>query len=83
MNQNENEVSQTTTAQKVKQQPGWENMDDKLAEDIARGIKRLAEIFYVTIAREMNLNPMDKANDLDHHENSKRKCLKKKKRVEV
>ena len=52
-----------TTKEKVKQMKGWENMPDELAEHIARGIKRLAEIFYVTIAREMSLAPIPVKED--------------------
>jgi hypothetical protein len=44
-----------TTKEKVKQMKGWENMPDELAEQIASTVRRLAELFYITIAREMSL----------------------------
>jgi hypothetical protein len=46
------------TAQKVKQMPGWENLSDEMAENISNTIKKFAELFYITIARDMNLNPI-------------------------
>jgi len=44
-----------TTKEKVKQMKGWENMPDELAEQIVSTVRRLAELFYITIAREMSL----------------------------
>lgn len=44
-----------TTKEKVKQMKGWENMPDELAEQIATTVRKLARLFYITIAREMSL----------------------------
>ena len=55
MENQENEFKRTT-AEKVKQMKGWENMSDEMAENIARTVRRLAELFYITIARDMSLN---------------------------
>jgi hypothetical protein len=46
------------TPQKVKQQPGWENISDEMTENMANTIRRLAELFYITIAREQSLTPL-------------------------
>ena len=55
------------TPQKVKQQPGWENMSDEMAENMAKTIRRLAELFYITIAREQSLNPLpDSENEREN-----------------
>ncbi len=58
MKDNEEKKYQPTTAQKVKQMKGWENMDDKLAQRIAETVVKFADLFYITISREMSLNPM-------------------------
>ena len=59
--------------QKVKQQPGWENMSDEMAENMAKTIRRLAELFYITIAREQSLNPLPGSeNELENLVTKKR-----------
>lgn len=54
--ENQEKEFKRTTAEKVKQMKGWENISDEMAENIARTVRRLAELFYITIAREMSLN---------------------------
>lgn len=80
---NNSEKHQEVNAAMVKQMPGWENMSDEFAENMAATIKKLAAIFYITIAREMNLKSMDEANDFSQDENSKSKRIKKKEKIEV
>ena len=53
----ESEENLRVTPQKVKQMPGWENMSDEMAESISNTVKKFAELFYITIARDMSLNP--------------------------
>ena len=73
MNSNSSEVNLRVTPQKVKQQPGWENMSDEMAENMAKTIRRLAELFYITIAREQSLNPLpDSENEMEHLVTKKR-----------
>lgn len=50
MKKNEEKEFQPTTAEKVEQMPGWENMSDEMAENMAKSIKRLAKLFYTTTA---------------------------------
>jgi hypothetical protein len=57
MENQENEFKKTT-AEKVKQMKGWENMSDEMADNIAKTVRRLSELFYITIAREQSLNPL-------------------------
>ena len=47
-----------TTKEKVKQMKGWENLPDELAEQIAKTVRKFAELFYITIARDMSLAPL-------------------------
>ncbi len=54
----ESEENLRVTPQKVKQMPGWENMSDEMAESISNTVKKFAELFYITIARDMSLNPL-------------------------
>lgn len=49
------EETPTTTKEKVKQMKGWENMPDELAEQIAKTVRKFAELFYITISRDMSL----------------------------
>lgn len=56
------EEPQITTPQKVKQMPGWENLSDEMAEGISNTVKKFAELFYITIARDMSLNPLPESN---------------------
>ncbi|MBK9192736.1 MAG: hypothetical protein IPM77_15260 [Crocinitomicaceae bacterium] len=58
MKKNVEKEYQPTTAQKVKQMKGWENLDDELAQGIAEIVVKFSELFYITIAREMSLNPI-------------------------
>ena len=59
-----------TTKEKVKQMKGWENLPDELAEQIAKTVIKFAELFYITIAREMSLAPLpvkDEGNIFPFH----------------
>ncbi len=62
--------------QKVKQMPGWENMSDEMAESISNTVKKFAELFYTTIARDMSLNPVPEIEPLVKKEKAKRKKAK-------
>jgi hypothetical protein len=33
-------------------------MSDEMADNIAKTVRRLSELFYITIAREQSLNPL-------------------------
>lgn len=52
-----------TTKEKVKQIKGWENMSDELAEQIANVVRKFAELFYITIARDMSLAEIPKTEN--------------------
>lgn len=67
-----------TTFQKVKQQPGWENMSDEMAENLAKTIRRLAELFYITIAREQSLNPLPESENEMMNLDRKKRTQKRK-----
>lgn len=58
----ETEENLSVTPQKVKQMKGWENMSDEMAESISNTVKKFAELFYITIARDMSLNPLPESN---------------------
>ena len=58
MKDNEEKEYYPTTAQKVKQMKRWENLDDELAQRIAETVVKFADLFYITIARDVSLNPM-------------------------
>lgn len=78
MKDNDEKEYQPTTAQKVKQMKGWENMDDKLAQRIAETVVKFSELFYITIAREMNLNPVQETDVEVRDEKPKRRKKKSK-----
>jgi hypothetical protein len=61
---NEHEEYQPTNVRKVKQMPGWENLSDEMAESISNMVKKFAELFYITIARDMSLNPVPETEAL-------------------
>lgn len=67
-----------TTAQKVKQMKGWENLDDELAQRIADTVVKFAELFYITIASDMSLNPIPKT-ELEIHDEKPKRSKKKSK----
>lgn len=46
------------TKERVKQFEKWKNISDEVAEQIVWTVKRLTEIFYVSISRELSLNPI-------------------------
>jgi len=58
MKKNEEKEFQPTTKEKVKQIRRWENLPDELAEQIAKTVIKFAELFYITIERDMSLNPI-------------------------
>lgn len=43
-------------SQKVKQMPDWENPGYEMDENISNAVKKFAELFYVTIARDRSLD---------------------------
>ncbi|MBI3134575.1 MAG: hypothetical protein HYZ14_07845 [Bacteroidetes bacterium] len=55
------EEEHITTAKKVKSMPGWENMSDEMAETVAKTVRKLTKLFYITIARQQSLNPFPEA----------------------
>ncbi len=79
MKDNEEKEYYPTTAQKVKQMKGWENLDDELAQRIAETVVKFADLFYITIARDMSLNPMTEAELEIHDKGTKRRKKKIKK----
>lgn len=61
------------TPQKVKQMKGWENLSDEMAESISNTVKKFAELFYITIARDMSLNQISETETSFQKEKPKRR----------
>jgi len=74
----ESEENLRVSPQKVKQIPGWENMSDEMAESISNTVKKFAELFYITIARDMSLNPIPETELSIEKEKPKRPRKKRK-----
>ncbi len=76
MKKNEEKEFQLTTKEKVKQIRRWENLPDDLAEQIAKTVIKFAELFYITIARNMSLNPIPESELQNQEEKPKRRKKK-------
>ena len=81
MNKHFKEENHITTAEKVKQMKGWENLSDEMAENIARTVRRMTELFYITIAREQNLNPLPGSENETKNLAPKKRTQKRKART--